>query len=100
MQTLGERVSETRLEQLRKRRDALNARINAVKARERTVERRRETRRKVLAGAAVLYKAEKDVSFAAELNALLDGFLTREDERALFALRSASPEKIDECDSG
>jgi hypothetical protein len=75
-----------RLETLMQRRAALDAQINAQKAREKASERKRETRRKVLAGAAVLFRAESDPAFRSELDKILDGFLSRPDERALFGL--------------
>lgn len=79
-------MTEARLHKLRKQRDALDAQIKSVQARARQQARKRDTRRKVLAGAAVLHAAELDLVFARQLHRMLDGFLARDDERALFDL--------------
>jgi hypothetical protein len=47
-------------------------------------QRKDDTRRKILAGAAVLNHAAKDEAFAAELAALLNRFVLKPQERALF----------------
>lgn len=83
-------MATKRLTQLEQQRAALDAKIKAAKARQKAQDRKTETRRKVLAGAAVLYRAETDKAYNAELLKLLDNFLTRDDERALFDL---SPRK-------
>jgi len=69
----------------------LNAVIAEAKAKKRRLlgaeasnRRKLENRRKVLAGAAVLYEAEGNAEFRASLWRLLGRFLTRPDERALF----------------
>ena len=48
-------------------------------------QRKIDTRRKVLLGAAVLHKHECGEWPQEQLNALLNGFLTRNDDRALFS---------------
>jgi hypothetical protein len=69
----------------------LDAKIAEAKAKKRRLlgaeardRRRLENRRKVLAGAAVLFEAEGNPDFQAWLERLLGRFLTRPDERALF----------------
>lgn len=47
-------------------------------------QRKDDTRRKIIAGAAVLTHAAKDEGFAAELTALLDLRVTDPRDRALF----------------
>jgi large subunit ribosomal protein L7/L12 len=79
-------MSESRLNLLRKKREALDAQIRAAEARARSQERKLDTRRKVLVGAAVLHHAETDPALATQLTNMLDGFLSREDERSLFEL--------------
>jgi len=48
--------------------------------------RKRETRQKVLIGAAILAKIEAGEWSRENLSRLLDGYLTRDDDRALFDL--------------
>jgi hypothetical protein len=69
----------------------LDAKIAEAKAKKRRLlgaeardRRRIENRRKVLAGAAVLFEAEGSAEFHRWLYGLLGRFLTRTDERALF----------------
>ena len=49
-------------------------------------ERKRDTRRKILAGACVLDRADKDPDAARHLRKILDAFLTKPQDRALFDL--------------
>ena len=46
--------------------------------------RKNDTRRKVLVGAAALDLMTKDVAFAAEFTALLNHYVTKPQDRALF----------------
>lgn len=73
------------LDKLKEQRDKLNARIQAAEAREKSGERKRNTRRKVLVGAYILDKAAKENGMEA-LTRQLDGYLTRNSDRALFGL--------------
>lgn len=75
-----------KLEKLREKRDALNARIQLEVNRENAKKRKADTRRKILAGAAVLDDAEKHPKHKDQLYKLLGHFLTRPDDRALFGL--------------
>lgn len=81
------------LDKLRARQEALQARIRREEAKAKAAERKADTRRKILAGAAVLDRAEKDAAFKAELSALLAAFLVRPDDRALFGLPSLVSDK-------
>ena len=47
-------------------------------------ERKQDTRRKILAGAWVLARADQDPEAARQLTQGLDGFLERDRDRALF----------------
>ena len=75
-----------RLRKLEEQRARINAEIQRVRSRESLEERKRETRRKILAGAMVLDRvARKDLSeklFKADM----DRFLERDQDRALFGL--------------
>ena len=75
-----------KLEALLEKERKLKALIQKAKATERTLERKRQTRRKVLIGAAVLAKVEAGLWPNEDLLAMMDGFLTRPNERDLFDL--------------
>ena len=74
----------------RKKLDQLKARKQALEARQRTrlkgEERRRDTRRKVLLGAMLLEQMQRNENVQRNLNAQLDAFLVREQDRVLFGL--------------
>jgi hypothetical protein len=80
--------SNKRLEELTKRRDQITAQIQALKAREQAEERKRDTRRKILIGAAVLERVKSGKWPEERLLAMMDEFLTKELDRQLFALPS------------
>ena len=61
-------------------------RIVRLRTIEPTKERKRDTRRKILAGACVLDRADKDPVSARHLQEILDAFLTKPQDRALFDL--------------
>lgn len=66
---------------------ALRAKEEArARAAEAAAKRAAETRRKILAGAAVLAEVETDAERAAWLNDVLTRRLTRADDRAIFGL--------------
>ena len=75
-----------KLKQLIDKRDAMNARIRKEQNRAKESERKNDTRRKILAGAAVLQWAAKDSEFSAQLTTELKRFLVRDADRALFGL--------------
>lgn len=75
----------TRIETLKKKRDALNNRIRLVQNRESRQKRKYDTRRKILVGSYYLDKAKKNNSYA-DLVKTLDSFLTRDSDRKLFDL--------------
>ena len=65
------------LDELKRKRDQLTAKIQQAESRQRAAAKKAQDRVKVLVGAAVLQSTEK----RAALLALLDGFLTRPSER-------------------
>ena len=79
-------MAESKLKQLIERREAVSARIEKEQAKLRASERRSDTRRKILAGAAVLEWAARDNDFSAKLMTELKIFLVRDADRALFGL--------------
>lgn len=85
MATLDERIAtlEAKLKQEKARKQLIEARKRAA---EYKLKRSQDTRRKILIGAAILAKVERDEWPEAKLLALLDATLTRADDRALFGL--------------
>ncbi len=75
-----------KLKKLKAKRAAIDARLREEQYKLNQQERARDTRRKVLAGAAVLEKARRDEDFSRLLIEELKSFLGRDDERALFNL--------------
>ena len=76
----------TKLEKLLQKEAQLKAQIQQAKAVERTLERKRDTRRKILIGAAVMARVDSGRWPKADLLEMMDGFLTRPNERDLFEL--------------
>ena len=75
-----------KLKQLIEKREALAARIRLEQNKLKSVERRSDTRRKILAGAMVMEWAQRDSEFSAKLMKELDRFLVRDIDRELFRL--------------
>ena len=75
-----------KLKQLIEKRNAVNARIKREQNKLKASERKSDTRRKILAGAAVLHWAARDNDFSAKLMTELKAFLVRDADRALFGL--------------
>ena len=73
--------AEQRLKQLKVRQQRIEARKRTLDAKR---NRKADTRRKILAGAIVLARAEQ--GRLPELTGWLDDALTRDDDRALFEL--------------
>ena len=69
------------LDELKRKRDQLTAKIQQAEARQRTTAKKADDRVKVLVGAAVLHQQTQSTEKRAALLALLEGFLTRPAER-------------------
>ena len=80
------RNTSDRLDILKKKRDQLDAQMKALEARKKQAERKADTRRKVIAGALALEHFEKnrDTEFGRVLFRLLDEYVVRPHDRALF----------------
>ena len=89
MPKLGERIEslEAKLKTLKVRQQRIDARARALASRR---ARQEDTRRKILIGAMILARVDIQKLDHAELEAWLDTYLTRPDDRALFDL-PASP---------
>ena len=83
----------TKLEKLLQKEAQLKAQIQQAKAAERTLERKRDTRRKILIGAAVMARVESGRWPKADLLEMMDGFLDRPNERDLFELDEPDTDK-------
>ena len=83
-----------RIRKLEEQRARINAEIQRVRGRESQEERKRETRRKILAGAMVLDRVARKELPEKLFKADMDRFLERDQDRALFDLppRSAKEE--------
>lgn len=79
------RSTDELLEARRRRADELKAQIARLENRKKTEDRRRDVRRKIIVGAAVLAHAEADASFRESLQAALRKSVTRESDLAAIA---------------
>jgi hypothetical protein len=83
-----------RLKTLRQKREQLDAQLRGLEARNKQAERKADTRRKVIAGALALehYEKNRDSEFHRILFRLLDEYVVRPHDRALFPeLGEAAP---------
>lgn len=78
-----ETVFPTRLEKLKAQQAKLAAQIQLAQAREKTLARKRDTRRKILVGACFLEEAKQNHSME-QLKIKMSEYLTRESDKALF----------------
>ena len=78
-----------RLDDLLKKREQLNAQIQQEKNKQSQQKRKEDTRRKILLGALMMEMMEKGELDEKKIMKRLDGFLTKDIDRKLFAL----PEK-------
>lgn len=74
---------EAKLKQAKAKKQQIEARRRAIESKE---ERAKDTRRKILVGAAILAKVDRGEWPKDKLLAMLDLALTRPDDRALFDL--------------
>ena len=73
-----------RKEEIRKRRAVLDAQFQALSAKENQEERKKENRRKIIAGSVLLTAALNDAGFAAAVRLKLKNGLTKDADRDLF----------------
>jgi large subunit ribosomal protein L7/L12 len=74
-----------KLDTLKKKQDQLKAQIQLLEAAEKTRERKRDTRRKILIGAYYLDKAMEENRLD-DIVKFMEGYLNRDSDRALFDL--------------
>lgn len=75
-----------RLDDLMKKQEQINKQIETLQKQEAETQRKEDTRRKVLIGAAILDAIEKKEWSDAQLKALMSKFLIRSTDRKLFGL--------------
>ncbi|CAB3802579.1 hypothetical protein LMG28614_05648 [Paraburkholderia ultramafica] len=82
--TVIQRPSSARRAALEKRQEEIRKKLADMDARERAVQRKLDTRRKIIVGAAVLGRAGLDPQFAAQLRQLLDEAVKEQVNRAVI----------------
>lgn len=80
------KTPDQRLAELQQKKAQLEARIQKEKSAQRQAKRKRDTRRKVIAGALALEHAGMDEEFGKALSQLIYRNVTRPEDRALFGL--------------
>lgn len=76
-------MTETALEKAKRKFDQAKVALDAVKAREAAAERKKDTRRKIVLGGALLERAKADEEASAFVTRLIAG-LAREHDKKLF----------------
>lgn len=79
-------MTETALQKAKSKFDQAKATIDAVKSRETAAERKKDTRRKMVLGGALLERAKTDREVSALVSRLIAG-LTREQDKKIFEKR-------------
>lgn len=85
-------MAETELERAEKRYAQAKARLQALRNREATRQRKLETRRKVILGGALLDLAERDSGAAAMVDRLVRNLSRDQDRKAFAETGGASPD--------
>lgn len=87
-------MSQTRREKLLEKKSQIEAQLEQLDAREKQKRRKEDARRKIIAGGLALKHAEMDTEFGKALFALIDRYVDRSQDRALFGLGpKAGPEQ-------
>ena len=76
---------DKRLEKLKEKQKVITTRIQSIESRQKTSERKKDVRRKILIGSYYLDKAIKDNNMG-ELKTIMNKFLMRNNDRILFDL--------------
>ncbi len=83
-----------RLSTLKQKQAQIKAQIQSIEAAEKTRERKRDTRRKILIGAYYLDQAKTDGNFE-KIITVMGGYLKRHSDRSLFELAPLESETSD-----
>ena len=82
---------DEKLAELEEKKAQIDALIHKHRARARVEERKRDTRRKIIAGALALEHAAVSSTFGEELRTLIAKHVTRPEDRKLFDLTPPQP---------
>ena len=85
---------QERLAKLQERRDQLNAQLSALQARAKQAQKKQDDRRKILLGSLVLADLQGRPQLKAYLAERLPSFLTRPEDKKLFADVLATPDQL------
>lgn len=77
-------MAESTREKLEKQRAQIEARLKALDAKDKTEQRKRDARRKIIVGGAVLAHAAQHPAFADVLRGVLNAAVTREIDRKVI----------------
>jgi hypothetical protein len=75
--------TKAKIEALKIKKQQIAARLASLEARAKHDNRKRDTRRKIIVGAAVIAHAETDHAFAKKLKDIFDKAVTRDQDKAL-----------------
>jgi len=89
-------MAESSVEKARRQFEEAKARLQAAEARERTVERKRDTRRKVILGGALLELAGRDGDAATMIKRLVAGLSRDRDQKSFDGWEAPSPVETSE----
>ncbi len=76
---------EERIARIKQQREALAQRLNALEQKSKSEARKRDTRRKIIVGGAVIAQMEKDQTFAAAVRRILAQSVGRQNDREAIA---------------
>ena len=94
------KTTKDKLAQLLEKESQLKAQIQALKQREAEAERKKDTRRKILIGGAILAKVKRGEWHMKQLQDLLNSELKEDRDRELFDLPSLNQNQASEAPSG
>ncbi len=83
---------DERIARIKQQREALAQRLNALEQKSKSEARKRDTRRKIIVGGAIIVQMEKDAGFAAAVRQILAQSVGRQNDREAIAdLLAAAP---------
>ena len=74
-----------RIARIKQQREALAQRLNTLEQKSKSESRKRDTRRKIIVGGAIIAQMEKDAGFAATVRQLLAQSVGRQNDREAIA---------------
>ncbi len=76
---------DERIARIKQQREALAQRLNALEQKSKSEARKRDTRRKIIVGGAIIAQMEKDQTFAAAVRRILAQSVGRQNDREAIA---------------